>query len=334
MRPGLVEILESCYSVDGDIDSWMRGVGQAIDAHLGYGLGAIAIRYRLGDDSSFQPMTMLPVNMSDAGVAVVQGATANLPASYVRATFASLPADIASNTGPDEVRALTSRIYREHFEPQGWHDTLCINALDPTRHGLYLGAWMPKRQKLTSNMRARWSRVAAHMAAAHRLRNRLGDDELRSADTADAILTPDGRVEHATGEAKDSGSRAALTDGARTVDRARGKLRRTDPDLALAEWRALLAARWTLVDHFESDGKRYVLARRNAAVPRGLDVLTPRERQALGFAQLGHSNKLIAYEMGVAASTVAVLLYRAAKKLGCKREALIETYARMLGLRE
>jgi DNA-binding NarL/FixJ family response regulator len=44
--------------------------------------------------------------------------------------------------------------------------------------------------------------------------------------------------------------------------------------------------------------------------------LTPRERQVAEFAAIGHSNKEIAYELGVSASTVGVLLMRAASKLG------------------
>lgn len=39
----------------------------------------------------------------------------------------------------------------------------------------------------------------------------------------------------------------------------------------------------------------------------------------------GHSNKLIAYELGIAASTVGVLLGRAASRLGVRtRKALLE----------
>jgi DNA-binding CsgD family transcriptional regulator len=57
------------------------------------------------------------------------------------------------------------------------------------------------------------------------------------------------------------------------------------------------------------------------------DRLTPRELQAVGFAALGHSNKLVAYEMGIAPSTVSVLLHRAGQKLGTSsRVALIARY--------
>ena len=330
MRPGLVEIVEACYRVDEELDAWMKSVATLVDTHLGYGLGTIAIRYRLDDRLSFQPLAMTTANLSEDAIGVIQRATADLPASFVKQTFASVPTDMARMTGTDDVRALTAQAFRDVWEPQGWHDILCINGLDPTHHGFYLGAMLPRRGKMTAAMRTRWSRIAAHMAAAHRLRSRLGEAELRRADSADAVLTASGRVEHASDEANHDEARAMLAEGVRILEHARGKLRRTDPDLALAEWRALLAARWSLVDHLESDGKRYVLARRNMPLPRGLAALTPRERQALGFAQLGHSNKLIAYEMGIAASTVAVLLHRAAQKLGCDRTELVETYTRML----
>ena len=329
MRPGLVEIVESCYRLDGDFESWMKSVGAVVDAHLGYGLGMIAIRYRLGLDLSFQPLAMYPVNVSEEAVAVVERGSSNLPASYIKATFASCPAEVATKTGSEHTQARTAEIFREFFEPEGWHDILCINGLDPTHHGFYLGAFLPKRGNITSGIRARWSRIAAHMAAAHRLRNLLSLNELRSTNTAEAVLAPNGRVEHATDEAKDDVARETLAEGVRMLDRARGKLRRSDPDLALSEWRACRRA----VDTGRSlRQRRQTVCARAPQCARATrpDALTARERQALGFPQLGHSNKLIAYEMGIAASTVAVLLFRAAKKLGCEREALIETYTRML----
>ena len=75
----------------------------------------------------------------------------------------------------------------------------------------------------------------------------------------------------------------------------------------------------------------YVVARRNdVRLPRP-DALSPRERQALGFAVLGDSNKLIAYELGISASTVGVLLHRAAQKLGChSRVELLRRFQELL----
>ncbi len=97
-------------------------------------------------------------------------------------------------------------------------------------------------------------------------------------------------------------------------------------DVSLALRLGLTSGRWTLVDTYEVDGAVYVLARKsglNAQAPSGLSC---RERQAVGLATTGVSNKVIAYEMGISASTVGVLLHRAARKLGCHNRA--ELFAR------
>lgn len=52
--------------------------------------------------------------------------------------------------------------------------------------------------------------------------------------------------------------------------------------------------------------------------------LSAQERRVLVELARGHSNKFIAYDLGLATSTVAALLARAARKLGCtSRVALI-----------
>jgi DNA-binding NarL/FixJ family response regulator len=58
-------------------------------------------------------------------------------------------------------------------------------------------------------------------------------------------------------------------------------------------------ARWTLIDEFSSEGRRYIVARENGLIVRDNDRLSARESQALAFAAHGHTNKLIAYEMGL-----------------------------------
>ncbi|HVW28817.1 MAG TPA: helix-turn-helix transcriptional regulator [Polyangiaceae bacterium] len=82
-----------------------------------------------------------------------------------------------------------------------------------------------------------------------------------------------------------------------------------------------------MVDHFESDGRRYILAQENEPDPRGAADLSSRERQVLANLALGRSSKETAYALGLAHSTVRVLLARAAKKLGASsRRQLIERY--------
>jgi DNA-binding CsgD family transcriptional regulator len=200
-----------------------------------------------------------------------------------------------------------------------------INAVDPTGSGCLINVQLPKRTSPSAKMCHTWGRVAAHVAAGNRLRARLRTAAQPT--SGEAVLSAAGKIEHAEEAAKTKDSQRALRDAAKAVDRARGKLRRSDPDAALAEWKGLVAARWTLVDLFDSDGKHYLVARRNDALSLGLDVLSARERQVLGFVALGHPNKLVAYELGLSASTVSVLLHRAARKLGVSsRKALIEAY--------
>lgn len=86
---------------------------------------------------------------------------------------------------------------------------------------------------------------------------------------------------------------------------------------------------WTIVKTFEQEGHQYELRRRPLKVRGPLASLTQREEQVLACALDGKSNKSIAYTLGIAPSTVGVLLFRAATKLGAKsRPELLSSYAR------
>jgi DNA-binding NarL/FixJ family response regulator len=161
-----------------------------------------------------------------------------------------------------------------------------------------------------------------HVAAARRLRSRASEGA-----KVEARLHPDGRLEHVDIAASSIEARRQLQRAVRAMDRSRGPRRRQSPASAVAEWRGLVDARWTLLDEFQENGRRYVVARQNATVTPDFDRLTERERQVVGFASLGHANKLVAYELGIATSTVGVLLSRAVAKLGVgSRKALIAAF--------
>jgi DNA-binding CsgD family transcriptional regulator len=83
-----------------------------------------------------------------------------------------------------------------------------------------------------------------------------------------------------------------------------------------------LAVGWMVVRAYELDGTQFVVAQRHEAPPQGPRALSAREREALRLA-LGKdiTNKIIAFEMGISASTVGVLLHRAKYKLGCRTRA-------------
>lgn len=87
--------------------------------------------------------------------------------------------------------------------------------------------------------------------------------------------------------------------------------------------------RWVVVEEFDSDGFHYRVSRRPVDATVG-PQLTSREKEVLEHAARGHNNKLIANALGVAPSTIGVLLFRAAAKVGAKsRRELLRAFARM-----
>ena len=187
--------------------------------------------------------------------------------------------------------------------------------------------------RLRRQQRRQLSRVGIHVLAGLRLRNRLAarqsggrhgvapphDDAL-----GDAIVAPNGGVLHARGEASLPASRAALSSAARRIEEARGPAR-GDAEHALELWRGLVAGTWSLVDTFERDGSRYMLARQNHPNLNGPKSLTTRERAVAAYVARGQTTKEIAYSLGVADTTVLVLLMRAMRECAVKdRRALVE----------
>jgi DNA-binding NarL/FixJ family response regulator len=174
--------------------------------------------------------------------------------------------------------------------------------------------------------RTLWTRLAAHLGAAGRLRK---NQPPATPDAAVAVLTPTGKLEHGTNAT--IAARTDLAAAAKSIDRARGKMRRLDPTAASELWQAMVRGEWSLVDWFDHDGKRFLLAQDNRVEVAVRKELTERELQVVACAAMGHSNKLIAYDLGVSTGTVAVVLGRAAKKLGVSsRPALIRAYRELV----
>lgn len=174
--------------------------------------------------------------------------------------------------------------------------------------------------------------VAAHLTSGVRLRRTLGAAEGRAPGSAsrppEAVLDPAGHALDASGPARDRAARASLGEAVRLMEKARGRLRRVDPDEALRLWQGLVEGTWSLVEHLDTDGKRFLLARRNQPGAREPTALTPMERSVLAFAAMGHRNKYMAYLLGLSLSAVTTHLRSAQRKLGlASRGDLIRTFA-------
>lgn len=330
MAEDIFGVLEAGYRLDGDDAQWLDGVARAVQKQLDPRRnGVLSFLYQLGSDGKITPSNVRSYDVPEPYATIGANIPLALPPWYVRQTFAQHPCASAVHTGTLKARTLSRQQMRQAFGPIGWRDLFVINGLDPTGGGVYVAAARTTTTKLPRPLQARWTRIAVHLAAAWRLRRTLREASARTADSAEAVLSPDGKVAHAREQARTRQARHSLQEAARAIERARTSRGRKQGDRAIAEWTGLIAARWSLVDHFESDGKRYLLARRNDVADVGTAALSPRELQAVAFAALGHNNKLIAYEMGITAETVRVLLHRAARKLGARDRAALITRARL-----
>ena len=139
------------------------------------------------------------------------------------------------------------------------------------------------------------------------------------------MLAPGGELLHAEDPEDVGGAREELRRATVAFDEARTKAGRADVHRATRRWRPLVAARWALLDDFDTDGRRFVLAVENDPPTRPPRTdLSVREHQVVTQAHLDHNDKVIAYELGLSVSTVRVLLHRAVRKLGgaTRKEAL------------
>ncbi|MEO8877525.1 MAG: helix-turn-helix transcriptional regulator [Polyangiaceae bacterium] len=331
MKKDLIAVVEAAYRVEKNQEDWLSGVYEAALPLLDMGLGGSAFLYDATDVNNLKIGTsIIGSGGNERVVAAVQKTTPDA----VEWVFRNQACRTASESPRwKEQPAATA------FAALGFEDVLFVNGVDPSAKGPLLTARMKKSRALSRKTIETWSFIAAHLAAGFRLREHIAPLAAAGSFTehAEAIVTPNGKIEHLADALKEDSSEttkaiAVLRNAAVSVDRARGKLRRTAPAEALGGWTALAGARWTMLDHFDHDGRHYLLACANdPKIPRP-ELLSLRERQCLAYAALGHKNKLIAYELGITPSTVGVLLLRAAKKLSAvSRGDAIAIYRRTCG---
>ena len=98
-------------------------------------------------------------------------------------------------------------------------------------------------------------------------------------------------------------------------------------------WEALVQGRWSLVDHFDSDGSRFVVAVENAPQvkdPRGLTSLEMTVAEELGR---GKTAKEIGYVLGISIAAVNNALSQVRSKLGLRSRAEVAAFFALGGAR-
>jgi DNA-binding CsgD family transcriptional regulator len=332
MRADPIHVIETGYQLGGTDEEWLRSIAEAVRPLMDGGHGIMAYAF----DVAQPPETWIqaPV-LIDMGPDEVQGVIA-LGMTMRPGELAALQLDPEPLTSVLEAMPrmrgpqwTPSAAWMEHFARLGPADYLALRTIEPGGRGIVVTAGQTAMRSIDRRTRRLWARVSTHLAAARRLRAALAESAESAAREA-AVLTPSGRLEHAEGDAKAHPCRQALQRAVLHQEKARGRQRREDPHAATEAWRALVTGRWSLVDRFDRDGRRYLVARPNEIHVPDPRALSTRERAVAQLAALGKPNKLIGYELGIAPSTVANHLAAAARKLGARsRSELVTLVARM-----
>ena len=325
-HPALIDFAETAYDLDILNGDWLCRLMEAGAPFLDRGLGLFAITCRRpaqpGPLVIDQVQTRLgPSDFRERVERLTQDVDMSLlwPISHpgVPKTLSEASADHE----PDVFRLIMDRF---PFAKDG----LGFNAFDPDGRGVFVLSALPEVTRLSPRHRELFQMVAAHFAAAYRLRRALrleaaskdGKSELPHG--AEAVIDPtDFHVTDAVGPAKERSALESLREAARRVDVARGKMREEDPQRALELWRALVRGRWSTIDWFDTDGRRYVIGVPNEP---GLDDsrgLTDREMQVVSYVRVGLTNKMISYHLGLSQGRVSGLLSCAMHKLGLQNRA-------------
>jgi DNA-binding CsgD family transcriptional regulator len=317
VKASAISIVEAAYDCGSDTRGWLGRLLDEAIPRLDRGFGICASTYHRGialDEVILESRQMT----GDFSRALIAMCTAH-EEIFHRLNGSGPPiGTVTQILRMTAEQAETWRPYVDYMHPLGVRDLAGLVARDPSGHAITFTVPLADFRRPTRPEIATWSRIAAHITAGARLRRALcGAPHEDWADGADAVLSPSGSIAHAEMPAQGPIARDSLRRAAKAIDRARSRAR-SNEDEALDLWQGLVAGRWSLVEHFDSDGRRFLVARKNDPHVKDPRALTLRERQVLAYVAMGHPIKLIAYSLGVSPSSVSVSRRIAMRKLALR----------------
>ena len=318
-----VALLEAGYRVDGDDQGWLSEVLERAAPLFERGIWPTIYTFR------YTPTTAVVQALVTRGPQRVAQVLRESVDESPQAVDLVYRRDVGVNTMSETVFARMPE-ERANFRRKGLglvRDSLGVKAFTGTGQGLMLATALLRSGRPSARELGLWPLAASHLAAGLRLR-RLASGLSPEAAVVEAIFDGSGHLYEARDEAGSRTHREQLRERVRQLDHLRTRAGRSDPEQALAGWQALVEGRWSLVDIFDSDQRRFVVAVRNDPAfpdPRGL---TMRERQVAEFAGLGQSSKQISYTLGLSPSAITNSTASAQAKLGlCSRTELAAFFA-------
>ncbi len=324
-----ISLIESAYDLDGSTEHWLSGLVHSAIPMLDEG-GGVTAQILSNSIAGFSVESVV-VGGDGATVSHVEQAISTAhPESIERAYRSGITAATLSEVVFSHVPGAEDTFARA--TDGQFADSLGIVAYTGLDKVVALNTPLRLPRTMTPRERQLWMRAATHVGTGLRLRHALsGADSVE--ERVEAVLAPDAKVHHAQGTASRDSVLQKLRRAVLGMEKARGRLRREDPDQALSLWEGLVSGRWSLVDRFDSDGRRFIVAVRNdpeLGDPRGL---TLRELQVAELIGLARPAKEIGYILGISDSAVNNVVSRVRKKLGLNSRSDVAAFFAPDGLR-
>jgi DNA-binding CsgD family transcriptional regulator len=312
----LVDVVEAAYTLDGDHHAWLTRLAEAARPSLDRGLGVVAY---VGETRTLRPVDVAMVGVTE-GVHRLLRAVGERAAGEVDETYLGQPMRFVSVSETTFFGDALRSDWEETGRACGLVDGVSVYVHSTANRTVHLFAGSASLERPSARERRAWLRVASHIAAGHRVLTLLSQGGPMDAQ-CDAVFDPCGRLLDARNEATTPTARKALRDAVCAMERARGPMRNSATGRALELWRGLVAGRWSLVDRWDSDGRRFIVAIENA--PESVDprALRPREGAVARLAAEGAGPKDIAYALGISQSNARAVLASALAKLGLSSRA-------------
>jgi DNA-binding NarL/FixJ family response regulator len=316
-----INVVEAAYRLDGSESDWLAAVLEQATPDLDTGHGV----YGFTGTNPAPDFASSPVFVERGLNPAFGSRIAALNAEAPNAIFELLKQRLVTCGGLEQVLGCESPVvghFRGLMAPTGIVDGFCMFAQDARGGSVTLSAPASGVVSPPPRVRGVWRRVGLHVVAGLRLRRLLAV----SAAGPDALLSPTGAFEDASPSlAADDTARRALVQAVRAMEQARRATVRSSPERALGLWRALVAGQWSLVDHWEHGGRRYVAAYTNRNGLRDPRALTPTEQAVLRYLALGATNKELSYALGLPEKTASNAVSQILRKLRMKSRVELVT---------
>jgi DNA-binding CsgD family transcriptional regulator len=310
-RADIIAALDAAFDIDTSDDAWLARVAETLAPLVNDGLGTAS--YVVRRSSPARPHIL---RADDAWHIDL------LHRVHAHATSDEMARTYDASTGVDSLSGLfgprffSSSSITRWILGSGLADSAAIQIGLGDRRLIVCNA-LREVAVLPQAMKRFGLTLSSRIEEAYRLREHLKESAARPV----AVLTPDAKVVHAEGPVRSRTAREALQHAVIEGEKARASLRSTDPARAVELFEGLVTGRLTIVERFESDGRRYLVGYENPKAVAAIRALTPREREILERVARGEPVKQIAFDLDLTPAAVGAYLHTARRKTGLRSRA-------------